>query len=382
MFVALCPLLWGLRGARSGRGALLGLAFGLSYYGFLLDWILRVGAIGWFPLVASQAAYAGVFGAVAPRLWDDRRPGRSALAVAALWTALDWIRAVWPLGGFTWGMLGTTQHGNGLLLPLATATGVWGVTFVVVLVNGLLVGAALRMGERGSAPLRRAVGAGLLVGTALGAALLPGLLGVPAADGPALDVAVVQGNAPQQRATDFALRSRDVAMNHIRLNRELASDPPDLAVWPENALDVDPALDPQLRAAVEDSIRAVGVPTLAGAVTDAPGDRFFNQVLFYSAQGQVIDRYSKMHPVPFGEYVPFPRLLGWVDQRRFVPRDIAPGHQIRLFDVNGVEVGTPICFENIFPDLFRRFAADGANLLIVTTNDSTWGTSPASREHV
>jgi apolipoprotein N-acyltransferase len=289
---------------------------------------------------------------------------------------------VWPLGGFTWGTLGNTQHGNGLLLPLAAVTGVWGVTFVVVLVNGLVLGAARWVGERGTAPIRRVAAAGALLIAAAAVSTLPGFLGVPAAAGPRLDVAVVQGNAPRERPTDFYLRSRDVAENHIRLNLRLAGDPPDLAVWPENSLDVDPVTDPQLRADVEASIRAVGAPTLAGAVTEAPGGHWYNQVLFYSGDGQIIDRYTKMHPVPFGEYVPFRRFLGWVEQLRVVPRDIAAGHEIRLFDVNGVRVGTPICFENIFPDLFRRFAAAGANLMIVTTNDSSWGDSPASREHV
>jgi apolipoprotein N-acyltransferase len=382
-FFAAIPLVWALRGVGARRGALLGFAFGLAYYGIVLYWILRVGVIAWLPLVASQATYSAGFGALVPRLWDERSPGRSALAVAALWTGIDWVRSVWPVGGFTWGMLGNTQHGNGLLLPLATVTGVWGVSFVVMLVNGLLLGAAMRLvGERGRPTSSGSLRAGALVAMAAAAATLPGFVGVPAAAGPALDVAVVQGNAPRERPTDFYLRSRDVAQNHIRLNLQLATDRPDLAVWPENALDVDPAQDPQLRAAVEASIRAVGVPTLAGAVTDAPGDHWFNQVLYYSPQGEVLDRYTKTHPVPFGEYVPFRRLLGWVEQLRVVPRDIAPGHQIRLFQVDGAMVGTPICFENIFPNLFRRFAAAGANLMIVTTNDSSWGDTAASREHV
>jgi apolipoprotein N-acyltransferase len=363
------------------------LVFGMTYYGIVLYWILRVGAIAWLPLVASQAAFTAGFGALATKVMDDSRPALSALAAAALWTGIDWIRAVWPVGGFTWGALGNTQHGNGLLLPVANVTGVWGVTFVVVLVNGLVLGALLRVGERGRglAPplgIKRRLPAWAMLVIAAGAATLPGLVGVPAASGPALDVAVVQGNAPRQRPTDFYLRSREVAQNHIRLNLQLASAPPDLAVWPENSLDVDPAQDPQLRAAVEASIRAVGVPTLAGAVTDAPGDRWFNQVLYYSPQGEVIDRYTKTHPVPFGEYVPFRRFLGWVDQLRVVPRDIVPGHEIRLFTIGGVRVGTPICFENIFPDLFRRFVAAGANLIVVTTNDSSWGVTAASREHV
>lgn len=373
-FVAMVPLLWALRAVRSRRGALIGFVFGLVYYGILLYWLLPFGVIAWLPLVVSQAAYAALFGAVLPLLWDDARAVRSALWAAALWTAVDWIRATWPLGGFTWGALGNTQHANGLLLPLASVTGVWGVTFVVVLVGGLLLAAVQRVGEWG-----RSVA---LTAGAAAAVLLPALIPLSAASGPRLDVAVVQGNVDKHQATSFYLASRQVALNHIRLHERLAADPPDLAVWPENALDVDPTTDRALEAEVTGSIRTVGVPTLAGAVTNAPGGRFYNQVLYYSGRGVILGRYTKIHPVPFGEYVPFRPLLGWVEQLRFVPRDIAPGHKVSLFDVRGIRVGTPICFENIFPDLFRRFVSAGANLMVVTTNDSSYADSPASRDHV
>jgi apolipoprotein N-acyltransferase len=370
----LIPLIWALRGTRSGRGAWLGFAFGFTYYGILLYWLIRFGLIAWAPLVLSQAAYAALFGALAPRLWREGRPMASAVALAALWTGVDWARAVWPLGGFTWGALGNTQHGNGFILPLASLTGVWGITFVVVLANGLVLGAVQRVGE-----WRRAA---TLVATAAGAVLLPGAIPLPAPNGPPVEVAVVQGNVPKERATDFYIRTREVAQNHVTLHGELAGDPPDFAVWPENSLDVDPASDPSLEAAVSESIRSVSVPTLAGAVTDAPGDRFYNQVLHYSERGEIQDRYTKMHPVPFGEYVPFRSFLGWVDQLRFVPRDIAPGAAFTTFDLDGVVVGTPICFENTFPDLFRRFVSSGATVMVVATNDSSYADSPASRQHV
>jgi apolipoprotein N-acyltransferase len=205
------------------------------------------------------------------------------------------------------------------------------------------------------------------------------------ASGPAVDVAVVQGNVPEAAANpidNLTLRSREVAENHIRLHRTLAADPPDLAVWPENSLDVDPTLDPVLRAEVTPAIAEVGAPTLAGAVVDAGGDRFRNEVIAYDGEGRIVGRYAKIHPVPFGEYVPFRRLFGWVDQLRVVPRDIVPGTTPKVFDVAGARVGTPICFENTFPDLFRRFVANGATLMVVTTNDSSYGRSPASEEHV
>src|SRR5207248_4786317 len=99
-FVALIPLLAAIERSTPRRGATAGFVFGLVYYGILLSWLRQFGWIAWLPLVVAQSAYAGLFGWLLPRVWRPGRPVRSALAGAALWTAVDWVRAVWPLGGF------------------------------------------------------------------------------------------------------------------------------------------------------------------------------------------------------------------------------------------------------------------------------------------
>jgi apolipoprotein N-acyltransferase len=374
-FVGLMPLLWSLGAAGPRRGAILGLVFGLVYWGVLMSWLLPFGVIAWLPLVLSQSGYTMLFGFLIPLLWRSGSPMRMAVGAAALWTAIDWARGTWPVGGFTWGMLGNTQHADGFLLPLASVTGVWGLTFVVVLVNALVL-AALRR-----ARVRWSVSAGLAA-VALGAVLVPALIPWATATGRSLDVAVVQGSVPLALAHDRLLQTAAVGESHIRLHRELTVRPPDLAVWPENALAGDPAIDVQLGGEVSDSIGSVGAPTLVGAIRQAAGDRFFNQVLLYSGEGRIAGRYTKNHLVPFGEYVPYPAVLGWTERYRRGNANLAPGREITVFRVNGVEVGTPICFENAFPDLFRRFVAKGAGLTVVSTNDSSFLFSPASRQHV
>src|SRR5207249_11298201 len=78
-FVAVVPLLLALRSARPRRGAILGLVFGITYYGILLYWLMPFGVIAWLPLVVAQAAYAAGFGAIATILWPDGRPVRAAI---------------------------------------------------------------------------------------------------------------------------------------------------------------------------------------------------------------------------------------------------------------------------------------------------------------
>ncbi len=376
-FFGLIPLLWSLRTARPKRGALLGLVFGLVYWGVLMYWLLPFGLIAWLPLVISQSAYTGLFGLLMPLLWRGRGPVLSSVGAAALWTAADWARGTWPVGGFTWGMLGNTQHADGFVLPLASVTGVWGITFVVVLVNALVLGALPRVRTR------RGFAAGVaILALAGGAVLAPALIPLSAATGGGLEVAVVQGSVPLALAHDRLLQTAAVGESHIALHSELSARPPDLAVWPENALADDPAVDLPLGREVSDAIRSVGAPTLVGAIREAPGDRFYNQVLLYSGEGRIAARYTKNHLVPFGEYVPFHGILGWTERYRRGNADLAQGHVINLFRVGRVMVGTPICFENAFPDLFRRFVARGAGLMVVSTNDSSFLFSPASREHV
>jgi len=382
-FVAVVPLLWavGEWGAhRPRRGALLGFVFGLVYYGLLLHWLIPFGIIAWLPLVMAQAGYAALFGWLAPRIAEGDRPVRSALGLAALWTIVDWARGAWPLGGFTWGALAYTQHGNHLLLPLASVTGMWGVGFVVVLANALVLAALRRL------PARPGAGAAL-VGLAALVVVIPTPIPLPSANGPRLDVAVVQGNVPLAFASDRLLQTEAVARNHIRLHEALASNPPQLAVWPENSLPDDPRPGTALGRAVAASIRRVGAPTLVGAIQRAPGDRYYarrwyNQVVLFSGDGRIVGRYSKLHLVPGGEYVPWPRLLAWTDRYRRGNAILAPGRSIHLFRVDGVRVGTPICFEDVFPNLFRRFVGDGAGIMVLTTNDSSFLFSEASREHL
>jgi apolipoprotein N-acyltransferase len=377
-FVALGPLLWALRGQRARRGALFGLVFGLVYFGLVLTWLLPATNLGWFVLVPAQAAWMALTGAYTSVVWRWNSPLRTGLAVSFGWIAVEWLRGTWPFGGFTWGGLGYTQHDNPFLLPLASVLGVWGLGLVIVFTNVLLLYAVDR--TVGEWRPTRAITVALI---AVVLCFAPGLIPLREPAGPPIDVAIVQGNVSKFLALGpRVIEDRVVAENHARLHRTLAGNPPDLAVWPENALDRDPTLDPDLGPLVAEAINLVGAPTVAGAITTGEDGLFRNENLLYGPDGEILNRYVKNHIVPFGEYVPFRKYLSFIDALGQVPRDLAPGTEPGRFTVGGTSFSTAICFENTFPDLIREFTHVDAGFILISTNNSTFLRTSLSEQHV
>ncbi|MGH2529147.1 MAG: apolipoprotein N-acyltransferase [Actinomycetota bacterium] len=373
-FLAPAPLLWLVREGGSRRGLLLGFVFGLAYFGAVLYWILLFGELAWGALTVVLAAYAGAFGLAAPMLWRGERPVRSMVALAALWTILEWVRGMWPVGGFTWGQLGSTQTGNPFLLPLASVAGVWGLSFVVLLVVGLLVVAAERSRTRPASAVT-------LVAASLGLVLGPALIPVPRPDGPSLDVAAIQVDVRGARGLDPLAEDRRVAEMNIALHERLVGDRPALAVWGESSLDPGANL-PDFRPLVQNAIRDVGAPTLAGAVVRTFAGRHFNEGLLFDGDGRIVGEYRKVHLVPFGEYVPFRGALDWITALQQIPYDVTPGDRAQTLSFHGVTFGNVICFENSFPSMDRGLVAAGAGFLVVTTNNASYGFTAASRQHL
>jgi apolipoprotein N-acyltransferase len=375
-FLAPIPLLWLLRSSGLARGALIGFTFGVFYFGAVLYWILLFGELAFVMLVLASGAYVATFGALAPALWRPERPVLSTLGLSALWTAIEWIRGAFPLGGFTWGQLGASQV-DGPTLPLASVTGVWGVSFIVLLVAGSLLLAIEWWGSGVRRPALALVACAALV-------LLPAFIPIPAPNGPKLDVATIQVDV--ESVEDLDGIAEDIAIARLNVERHvtLRNDPPDLVVWGEAALDPGATADAPTFAAVTDAIASVGAPTLAGAVVNDPDGRQRTSTIAFDGSGRPVDRYDKVHLVPFGEYVPWRSLLrGRINAIDQVPIDRAAGTDVRNLLVNGLpEIGAPICFENSFPSIDRAMVRQGAELLVLTINNASYERTAASAQHL
>jgi len=304
-----------------------------------------------------------------------RAPGWP-LWTAALWVGQEALRDRIPFGGFPWGRLAFSQ-GDSALTPLVAVGGAPLLTFVVALLAGTLAWSVLQV--------RRLPVAVVAVALAAGAAALVPL---PTA-GETARVAVVQGNVPRL-GLGFNDQRAAVLANHVEATRQLAADvragrqeQPDLVVWPENASDLDPFTDPDAYAVIDAVVKDVGVPVLVGAVLEGPGDQVSNAGIVWDPQTGPGERYVKRHPVPFGEYIPYRSLVRKVTAKvDLVPRDFAAGDEVGVLDVGPVRLGDVICFEVAYDDLVRDTVTAGGRLIVVQTNNATFGRSGETEQQL
>lgn len=373
----------------AARAALIGFAFGLGFFLPLLSWsIISVGSyLPWAALSTFQALFFAAYGA-ARRLavtnrWCDGGAGSvvaDALASGLVFIAVEEVRARFPFGGFAWGLLGFSQV-DGPLVRAAPIASTPLVGLLVVMIGVLLARILQPPGEGGTKFLARMLAAALAAAIPVLTIMLP--VATYAEHG-TLRVAAVQGNVPRPRLS-WPAQPLQVTTNHRDETAKLLQthDDLDLIVWPESASDLDPRTNESARTLILESVKAAHpTPILVGTQQFFDTTRINQHVAFGVADDElvVLGEYTKQHPVPFGEYVPyrefFAKFSSDVDQVR---TDMVPGSDPAIITLprgdGQVVVGDVICFEIAFGDVVRQAVDHGAQLLIVPTNNSSFGDS-------
>lgn len=390
---ALAALLWATAGTSVRCSALAGFSFGFAYLAPVLWWAYAsVGVIPWVALSALQAGFVALFAAAWAWLrgWRAvrRHPGWYDPALAAVaWVAMEELRSRWPFGGLPWGRLAFSQT-DGPLLALAAWGGAPLVSGMVVLISGYIV---LLLTRWRAGEYRRATAAAVVVAASLTGPFLIALTKPePSTSAATLRVGLVQGNVPGDGLEAFG-RMWQVLNNHAdgtyALLEQVEPGELDLVVWPENGTDVDPQANAQAAAIIAAAAQTVDAPMLVGTVEyPASGGRYNTAVLWEPGTG-VVAEYSKQHPAPFAEYIPwrpFVRLFSpAVD---LVTRDMIAGTQPGIMTLDTaqgqVKLGTVICFEVAYDELVRSSVTGGAELIVVQTNNASFGDTAESTQQL
>ncbi len=403
VLVGLVPLLVSVARHSPAVAALHGAAWGAGFFGCLLSWLLRFfhhyGSLSLVlslatlaVLVGYLAVYPALFSFVASRWLRRFPPTASLLLLPALWVVLEWIRAHF-LSGFPWGSAGYPMADCLPIAQLASITGIYGLSFLVLLVNAAIAGAILRAARGGhlfAAPEAACAGF-LLVSIGWGGWTLrqmpPG--------GGALRAAMIQGNVPQDQKWE-APEALSILDRHERMTAEAAAAGASLVLWPESSSPYSLSTPSETapggwrpnrayRARLENLALRNRVTLLLGVVdyrSTGAGARPINAAALIRPDGTWGETYAKIHLVPFGEYVPLSRILSFVNRiAQGAIGDFLPGRAPVVVEVPGAKVGTLICYEMIFPELVRRFVNDGATVLANLTNDAWFGTSAGPHQH-
>ncbi len=380
--LALVPWLAALAREESRSRALWsGVLFGIAYWCASIPWIYFVvtryggqaGPMGVVCLVILSLILAEWPAIVA---WGTvaSAPAGSPWRMAAfplLWMATEHVRSELVYGGFPWNLVGHALYRHPVWLQTASVWGVYGVGALAVGLSALLA-AGITTGR-----LRPILGAALLViaagvwGTVRLAAARP--------EHPELAVALLQPNLTEEMraGTEGAVRTYGEVLVQAQ---EAAAERPSLIVIPESALPVYWQRSLTLRQDLA-TIAQAGPSILFNDVEEESDGRYYNVARLLAPGGLAGRPYRKVHLVPFGEYVPLPRVFFFVRQISTEIGAFEKAATPAVLRSGALAIGTAICYETIYPSLARRETADGANLLATISNDSWYGRGGAQEQH-
>lgn len=395
-FIALVPLLvalsgWNgrshaLPGVSTRRGFALGLLAGFIHYAGTVYWTgATVSTFGGLPVFVSvlvaallalyMAAYVAMFGGITAIL--VRRFHAIGLWLApCVWVSMEYLRGL-LIGGFPWIPLGNTMVTFLPIAQLASVVGVYGLSIFVALLNTGFSIVAMSDGRR------RLIAGSSTIGMLIVVSLWGGwrLSSNGLTSGPSITVGLIQGNIAQSDKWNPA-RAGMILNRYIELTQQAVQKGAKFVIWPESSTPFYFENHPAGNI-IRQMVRQIGTPLLLGSDEIEPGDEShsYNSAFMLDTAGATAAVYRKIHLVPFGEYVPFQRLLFFVGPLVEAVSAFSPGTRVTMLPVEGHMVSTAICYEVTYPALAREAVREGSELLTTITNDAWYGESSAAFQH-
>ena len=416
-WVALIPL--AIVALRNGpmASAVWGYVSGAVFFLGSLYWLIHVTLVGWIVLSLFLALYFAFWGwfvsAVNIRLGpvavitNLRRNLLLAFLASCGWVCAEIVRTH-LFTGFPWNLLGVSQYRNLPLIQFTTVTGVYGVSWLICFINMCLALTALRLKSEFYTARDRSYKPHFELTLALIVVVVVmllgfrsvGNLGTDAKGWHKLDVALVQPNIPQTEKWDE--KSNEIIYDRFaKLTEGAIHTKPDLIVWPETATPEPLEYDAKAFAIITNAVKRSGAYLLTGsmAVTrNTPRSQsdpnstdrvWYNSAYVVSPKGELQGPYNKQHLVPFGEFIPFEKKLPFMKFTTPIPGSFGRGREHTLFELRDAvnmfppaKLGVVICFEDVFPDVFRRFVLKGAQLMVNVTNDAWYKESAGAYQHM
>ena len=372
----------------SKKSFLSGFIFGCVAYGVILLGIQSIGLEAWIPLTFLMGLMYGVFSKLFSYL--NTKSGNNFYVLLAALAVFDLIRAYFPFGGFPWGfpstVLLTGPIDSPLFFEIPLTFRNFGPTGSSLLLQSLPLVIALGVFSK-SKPKNYLKDYSiflLIIITIFISNYVFNDYQYTQLETSELNITIVQGNSPCPGAKNRCSNERQkIYDSHLAQTQSLEGNF-DLVVWPESStgFNNDPGVHSRVQNDVSTQALRLDSYFLIGGDRPVQKEYFENYGIFINREGEIVDQYLKQHPVPFGEYIPFRKYLDWIPPLALVPRDMIRGDGQKIFMVNDTKISTVISFEGSFQRYIRNSVLDGAELVVILTNQASYGESGMSDQFI
>jgi len=427
-WIGLLPLLIAINGKSLKYSFLLSLICGAVFFFGVFYWILEVPKytllrhsllapyLGLYFGFFYFGSYFGVFGLAYTIVSKRLGTTPALLAAPFIWVSLEYVRSNLSFLSLPWALLAHSQYQYPLIIQIASIAGTYNISFLIVMVNAALAAVVYPYYERLKIPprlpfskggeiippflkghaggLQISKGTRALLLVALSLVVLTLLYGQLTISEPItgnkIKFSLVQGNIEQVKKRDPS-HTRGIMQTYVGLTRGVAKDRPAIVIWPETATPGAINLNPRLYFELRETVEEAGTYLLLGSaqhqkfgVKGTKKLKYLNSAFLIEPQPKMVkqQRYDKIRLFPFGEYLPYKEIIPWSLIKVSGSDHYISGKEFTIFEHPDFRFGVTICWENVFPDLFRQFVRRGAQLMVNLTNEAHFGKTAAPHQLV
>lgn len=394
-WIGLTPLLLSIYGKSLKYSFILSFICGIFFFAGIFYWIL--GVPGYKPLIHHTllgiylGPFFGCWGLAFSYISTRRGIPTALLSAPFIWVSLEYIRSNVGFLSLPWAFLSHSQSPYPVVIQIASITGAYGISFMIVLVNAAIAAVILNGKDRS---LRLPVP--LLIATAslLFITLVYGYLTIiTPIEGNKVKISLVQGNIEQKKKWDPQF-AREIRKIYAELTEQVAKEQPALIIWPETATPDSITQNPFYYKEVSELVKNTGIPLLLGSAQhqkfrkseEKKTQKYYNSAFLISpdTQGMRNQVYNKIRLFPFSEYLPYREIVPWsiIGIDTSGSDNYTPGKDYTVFQHPEFRFGVTICWENVFPELVRQFIRKGAQCIINLTNEAHFGKTAAPHQLV
>ncbi len=395
-WIGLAPLLIILKDKYKKEAFFFGWLAGLVFFLITINWVtITMHNYGKVPIILSYmimfllSLYLGLYTAVFSYLLNlikNHSPQTKVIIGSSIWIGLELIRNYF-ITGFPWALLGYSQYEFLEIIQIADITGVYGVSFLIVMVNIAIAEIAILIRKRGrkeKGHYKNFIALTAIPVFLFTAIYLYGYIKLSSnkndADNQKIKVALLQGNIDQGVKWDVKFKRETIDI-YLNLSKKAKADGAELIIWPETAAPFFFEEEKEYQKILTDFARENNIYLLFGSPAIKDRNLLLNRAYLLSPEGNILSRYDKMHLVPFGEYIPLSKFLFFINKMVEGIGDFIPGEEYTVMKTDGGRFGVVICYEIIFPELVREFVKKDANFMVTITNDAWFGKSSAPYQH-